>query len=120
MSQLSDVTLVTDVYSTTQVRINSTIRAVPKLPIGKKQLLTISHEVAKSGAVSSAFILDDSDVVGTLEPAKVANNRFLLKIQYNPLIGRTNADAVMAEQRSKMIEILSDDAMFAKFLNLEH
>jgi len=114
------VTLGTEEFAKTIERPTSSERAVAGLDVGKYQHLTISHETSKTGIRSSAIILDDLDLVTGEGNPVPDNNRLLLKLQFNPFSGRTDATAVIVAQRARLVAILADDALWTKFINSEH
>jgi len=120
MAVQDTVTLGTEDFAKTVERPTSSERAVAGLTVGNNVKLTISHETSKTGIRSSAIILDDTDLVTGAGDPVPANNRLLLKLQFNPLSGRTDATAVIVAQRARLVAILADDALWAKFINSEH
>jgi len=115
-----DVTLGVETFSLIEMKPTSSKRAIAGTSTGQSTVLTISHEVAKNGTKSSVMIFDDSDIVSPDTVPTVANNRLMLKLSLNPLLGRADADATIAEQRTRLRAILDDDASWTKFLNSEH
>lgn len=113
-----DLVLGTATYSLTAQRVNSSIRGDASQPLSEPNLLTISHENAKNGRRSSVIILDDTKIVGgtTIVPSTV---RTLLKLQFNPLEGRTDIETALAAQIAEVVEFLSNPALVAKILNQE-
>lgn len=116
-----NITLNTKVFALTSQKPTSSIRAVAGLPVGSGNVLTVSHETGKTGVVSSVFIIDDSVTVPiTGQVAKIDNYRIMLKLQYNPTLGRVDGAAALANIRTQLKEILASDAMWTQFLNGEH
>jgi hypothetical protein len=118
-----DITIGTNVYSLTSQRTNSSLRSDPSTGLDNPNLMTISHEVAKNGKVSSVVILDSEVVVPctdtcTITPAS-DTIRLQLKVQYNPLIGRTDTATEIERLRVLLVTFASNATSFAKFLNKE-
>lgn len=115
----SDLTLGTRVYALRAQRTNSSVRAVPGEPVNEPNLLTISHDVANSGRISSAIMLDDTKVI-TLGTSSVADTvRCMLKIQYNPLSGRAGIEADINKMLTEIVDFLATPANITKLLNRE-
>lgn len=124
MSMSSDITLGTDLFSTIVVKPRSTIRSNPAQLASEPETLTISHEVASNGRISSVFIIDD----GTMVPCNdacattptMSNVRGMIKLQYNPNEGNTDIDISVAAVIEYLKALLADDALMTKFRNQEH
>lgn len=116
----SDITLGTTLYSLRTQRVNSSVRADPTQNLKEPKTLTISHDVAGSGRVSSAVILDDIAVVqiGASSPQSDAV-RVMLKLQYNPLSGRADIEATVAAQLAELVAFMGTPANITKLLNRE-
>lgn len=115
----SDITIGTETYALRTQRVNSSVRAEISQPVSEPRLLTISHETSKSGRVSSVVMIDDSKVVqiGSSAPT-VDTMRALLKIQYNPLSGRTGVEAEIKAMIAALAAFATD-ANISKLLNQE-
>lgn len=115
----SDITIGTEVYALRSQRTNSSVRAETSQSVSEPRLLTISHENAKSGRVSSVIMIDDSKVVqiGASAPS-LDTMRAMIKIQYNPLSGRTGIEAEIKAMIAALAAF-STDANISKLLNQE-
>lgn len=91
----SDLVVGTRTYSLRAQRTASSVRGDATRAVSAPRLLTISHETANNGKVSSVMMIDDTAVV--TNGTTVANDtiRAMIKIQYNPLVGRTDTTAVI-------------------------
>jgi len=114
-----DITLNTQLYSTTTTSGARTVRSIAGLALERDVLLTTSHEVSKAGRVSSVHILDTNTVLTPGEVSITDNVKMLFKLQYNPKSGNAAIATEIASQRIAMQELLADDSLFSKFLNLE-
>lgn len=75
----------------------------PTFKVSRK--LTVSHTTAKSGVVNSVVYIDDKR---TTDPLKNPSNvRMQIKVQYNPLEGRTDTLATLNSLKADL------DAFFA-------
>lgn len=81
--------------------------------------LTISHEVAKSGRVSTAVMLDDTKSIVLANSIVADNTRVLIKLSYNPLGGRASLDTVVRAALADLVGFLSDTANIDKLLTQE-
>lgn len=127
------ITLQTKVFDLKSQRVNSSVRGDASEPVSEPNTLTISHENAKNGKVSSAIILDDVKLVTaaintnlTIGPSAALSSvsmpsaiRTMLKFQYNPLDGRDDIEAAVAVQAAQIVEFLGIPANIAKILNQE-
>lgn len=124
MSISTDVTLGLAVYSATVTRPTSTIRNDSSQPIDEPIALTISHETAKNGKVSSVVYIDISEKVPCTSTCQVtpglSNVRGQFKLSYNPLDGATDLAAHTALAIEQIKLFLGDAALVAKFMNKEH
>lgn len=114
-----DITLNTKVYSLTSTRPNGSLRRVATRPVSEPLSLTISHETAKSGRVSTVAYIDDVAVVQIGSSAPVADNiRVMVKIQYNPLSGRTGVEDSISAAVADLVALMSAENI-DKLLNRE-
>lgn len=90
-----DIVVGTTTYSLRAQRMASSVRGDSTQPVSEPRLLTISHETAKNGKVSSIMMIDDTAVVSSGAVASSDTIRVLLKLQYNPLSGRTDIEATV-------------------------
>jgi len=120
MSFSPDITLDTQVYSLQAQRTNSSIRSDASQPLSEPNLLTISHENAKNGRRSSVVILDDTVVISPdgLNPTP-DTIRLMLKLQFNPLGGRTDNEAVINALITQLSAFMADSTFVTKLLNQE-
>lgn len=116
----TDITLGTHTYSLRTQRVNSSIRADPTQPINEPNTLTISHDVAGSGRVSSAVIFDDTKTVqiGASSPSP-DTIRAMVKIQYNPLSGRAGIESAINALIVDLVAFIQAPANVTKLLNRE-
>jgi hypothetical protein len=117
----TDITLATNTYSLKTQNPNNSIRSDASQPVSEPNTLTISHEYAKSGKQSSVVIFDDKKLVslpGATVP--VADQvRTMFKIQFNPLAGRTDIEAVITQQVAELTAFLADSGNIDKLMNGE-
>lgn len=116
---LNELTLGTDTFAKQSVRPLSAIYADNNQQLNNPRTLTISHEVGKSGQVSSAIILDDAlsiPVGNTLVNDRI---RVLCKVQYNPLGGRAELATAIKAAVAQLTDFVSDEANLSKILNKE-
>lgn len=115
-----DITIGTNVYSLVQQRTNSSLRSDPSTGILNPLLLTISHEQAKNGKVSSVVILDSEVTVDSTTALPVSDNiRLQFKVQYNPNSGRTDTAVELERLRALLVTFIDNPANIAKLLNKE-
>lgn len=116
----NDITLGTTVFALRSLRSTSSVRSDNNQAVDHPRLLTISHEVAKSGRVSSAIMIDDTVPV-TVGTSQVGSDttRVLLKLQYNPLSGRTTTSADLKLALAELAAFISVEANIDKILNRE-
>lgn len=117
----SDITLNTHVYSLTSQRTTSSTRRDSAQPVSEPNELSIAHETAKNGRVSTAVILDDTKIVsvpGATVPVK-DTVRVLFKVQYNPFGGRTTNATDIALAIADLVSFLNTPANITKLLNQE-
>lgn len=115
----SDITIGTNTFSKVVVRPMSSSYADNNQTLTNPRILQISHEVAKSGRVSTAVILDDTANVAVGTSLVASNVRVLTKISYNPLEGRADLDAAIKAAIVELNTFLSAEANVAKLLNKE-
>lgn len=116
---INDITIGTDVFSKTVVRPTSSTYSDNNQTLSNPRTLQISHEIAKSGRVSTAVIIDDTATV-TLGSSLVADNvRALIKISYNPLGGRAELTAAVKAAIAQINAFMSVEANVTKLLNRE-
>jgi hypothetical protein len=121
MSYSNDITLGTVVYSLRSQRTNSTVRSDATQATTEPSLLTISHEIAKNGRVSSAVIFDDTKVVTSSETTPVVStDKAVFKFQFNPLDGRTDHSTVFNALCDQLVAFLSVQDNRDKLINQEH
>lgn len=116
-----DITLEGQTYALQSQRTNSSVRSDASQPVSEPNTLTISHEKAKNGRVSSAVILDDTKIVSTAGATiPVADTvKVLLKIQYNPVGGRIDNDTVVENLVAQIVAFASNASNIDKLLNQE-
>lgn len=116
---LNELTLGTDTFAKQSVRPLSATYADNNQQLNNPRTLTISHEVGKSGQVSSAVILDDALSIPVGNSLVNDRIRVLHKIQYNPFGGRTELGAAIKAAVFQLADFVSDDANLSKILNKE-
>lgn len=115
----SDITLNTKAFSLAAQRTQSSLRRVSTRPVSAPLELNIAHETAKSGRVSTAVYIDDVAVVQVGSSAAVKDTvRVLVKLQYNPMSGRTTTNADIKSAVADIVSFLST-ANIDKLLNQE-
>lgn len=115
-----DITIGTNIYSLTQQRTSGSLRSDPSKGILNPLLMTISHEEAKNGKISSVVILDSEVTVDSTTALPVSDNiRVLFKIQYNPTSGRTGTAAELERLRALLVTFINTPANINKLLNKE-
>lgn len=114
------ITLNEQAFDLQTQRTNGSVRSVAARAL-EPLTLTISHEVAKNGRVSSVVYFDDSRNVpvgaGCTIP-KQETIRLQLKLMHNPTAGRSDSAATIEALRLSLIEFATS-ANFAKLLNRE-
>lgn len=98
----------------------SSVRSVAARALEPKTV-NIAHEVANSGRVNTAVILDDSKLVapsGTCPTSKLSSIKTTFRMSYNPSEGRIDVRAALLQQRDELIALLTD-ANIDKLLNKE-
>jgi hypothetical protein len=115
-----DITLDTRTYSLKSQRTASSVRSDASAPVSEPNLLTISHETAKNGRVSSVIILEDQAVITSVSTTPLVDSiKCQFKLQYNPLVGRTDVETVILDLIAKLSAGINDSAFIDKFLNQE-
>lgn len=119
-----DITLGSATFSLVRQRENSSLRRDPAAALETPQSLTISHETAKNGRVSSVIYFDHDEVIDCDStcgiPGASANIRTQFKISYNPSDGIVDIDTILAKQLAEMeLWLVAADNM-TKFRNKEH
>lgn len=124
MSMSSDITLSVDTYSVITQRANSTVRSNPTATTVNPEYLTVSHEIAKSGKVSSAVMLDDLTSVPCNDTCQltpgISTVRAMFKLQYNPNEGDPDIEGAITDVITKLNAFLADSTLITKFRNREH
>lgn len=118
---LPDITINTNVYSLQSQRTLSSVRSDSARSVSEPKLLTISHEIIKSGRIATAVMVDDTKIVslpGAVVPTSDTVRAFV-KIQYNPLMGRLTLEADIAAAIADVVAFLSDPTYVDKLLNRE-
>lgn len=108
-----------DTFAKQSVRPLSATYSDNNQTLSNPRTLTISHEIGKSGQVSSAVILDDSAAVPVGNTLVNDRIRVLHKIQYNPMVGRADLAAHIREASHQLCEFVSDDTNLNRILNRE-
>lgn len=108
-----------DTFAKQSVRPLSATYSDNNQTLNHPRTLTISHEVGKSGQVSSAVILDDTMSVPVGNTLVTDRIRVLYKIQYNPMMGRAELAAHIREASTQLVGFVSDDTNLNRILNKE-
>lgn len=115
-----DITIGTNTYSLIQQRTSGSLRSDPANGILNPLLMTISHEEAKNGKVSSVVIFDSGVTVDSTTALPVSDNiRLQFKMQYNPASGRTDTAAELERLRKLLVTFINTPANISKLLNKE-
>lgn len=115
----NELHLGSDVFAKQSVRPLSATYADNNQQLDNPRTLIISHDVGKSGQVSSAIIFDDvlSIPIGnTLVNDRI---RVLFKIQFNPFGGRPGLAAAIKASVADLVNFVNDDENLSKILNKE-
>jgi len=124
MAFASDIIIGTATFSASTIKSNSTVRGNPASDLDNPDNLTISHETASSGRVSSVVILDEGYVIPCNDTCGTApaldKTRVLFKIQYDPATGPADLKIALTAQIAAMVAFVSDAANVIKLLNKEH
>lgn len=116
----NDLTLDTTIFSLVSEKPTSSIRRVATQPLDNPVGVTISHEVAKNGKVSSVIYIDDEKTITTSDNVVSSMARVQLKITYNPDEGRSDLTTVIEKGVAVMQSFLSGTGNVTKLLNQEH
>lgn len=108
-----------DTFAKQSVRPLSAIYSDNNQTLSNPRTLTISHEVGKSGQVSSAVILDDMATIPVGNTLVTDRVRVLYKIQYNPMVGRAELAAAIRGASTQLVSFVSDDTNLNRILNKE-
>lgn len=121
MAFSDDIVLGTKTYSLTIQRPTNSVRSDSTLAVDTPHLVTLSHETAKNGKVSSVAIVDFTAATTCTDTCGSAYDdvRAMFKLQYNPTIGVVNLDTVIDNSIADLIAFLSDSANLAKLKNKE-
>lgn len=114
-----DILIGTDTFSRTITRPTSSVYSDNNQPLTNPRTLQISHETAKSARVSTAVILDDTQTVTIGNTTSPDNVRVLLKVNYNPLGGRSNLTGVVKEAIAELLAFAQVESNITKLLNKE-
>lgn len=108
-----------DTFAKQSVRPLSATYSDNNQTLNNPRTLTISHEVGKSGQVSSAVILDDMATIPVGNNLVTDRIRVLYKVQYNPMMGRAELAAAIKAASAQLVEFVSVEANFNRILNKE-
>lgn len=108
----------TTLYSTNTIRGTSTIRSDASAALESPKDFTISHDVAKSGRVNSAVILQDNEINTDGINSDV---RITVKYSYNPKV-KSPADLQLRIEKlnDQLLGFALNKANLDKLLNREH
>lgn len=115
----ANIVTLTSTYNLTTTRPTSSIRSDSAKPLDNPRVMTVSHDIAKSGRVSSVVYIDDTLTTVVAGVASSSNVRVQLKLSYNPLEGRTDIASDIAVIYAELKEFLTP-ANLTKILNKEH
>lgn len=110
----------TDEYRLQVRNPTSSIRSMAGLPLGKNQVLKVSHETANDGAVSSVFIRENTVVDTSDTSLPVTSVKAHFKVQYDPTVSHVDLAAELTLLASDIAELLADPAVLTAFFNKEH
>lgn len=117
----SDITIDTQTYSTIVTRPTSTVRQDPTAEINSPRTMTISHETAKSGVVSSVVYFDNAYVTDCNDACVIAPTlgkiRSQFKLSYNPLDKQVSLATIQADVEELMLFLTPEN--LTKLINLE-
>lgn len=108
-----------EIFAKQSVRPLSATYSDNNQTLNNPRTLTISHEVGKSGQVSSAVILDDTATVPVGNTLVTDRIRVLYKIQYNPMMGRADLAAAIKAASNHLVSFVSDETNQNRILNKE-
>lgn len=119
----SDITLGDVTYALQTQRPTSSVRADSGRELEKPVTLSIAHETGKNGRVSSVVIFDSSEVISCDDTCAINpttdNIRVHLKIQYNPLSGRTGIDIELKRLLAELQVFMVSTDLMDRFENKE-
>lgn len=115
----STLTLNTQTFEKKVQRPMSSVYVDTDQTLDNPRSLTISHEVAKSGRVSTAVMVDDTKSIVLSNSVVADNTRVLVKLSYNPLGGRASLDTVVRTAMADVVAFLSVPANVDKLLTQE-
>lgn len=116
---VNDITIGSNTFAKQSVRPLSASYADNNQPLDNPRLLTISHEVAKSGQVSSIVMIDDTKVIPVGTTFVNSKARVFMKIQYNPLQGRSDLVAAINAAITELTTFVGVAGNITKLLNKE-
>lgn len=124
MAMSPDITIDAVTYSSSIVKPNSTVRADATQPVTDPDYMTVSHETAQNGRVSSVIIFEDIKAIPCNDTCQIvpgqSSIKAMLKIQYNPKDGREDFNAALVNLLAAINTASGDAALMDKFLNKEH
>lgn len=122
----SDITVNTKEFALVQLRPQSSLRRDAASPVNAANDLTISHETAKSGLVSSVILRDHNSTVScdtSCDALPISGRiRAQFKISYNPSLYTKDGTDITAELDdviSDLIAFVSDTNNIIRILNQE-
>lgn len=108
-----------EAYTLTKQYSNKSIRSVAEQPLTAPNLLTVSHEVTKSGRVSTALIFEDIETLTTATGIIADSVKVFVKLQYSPFAGRADVKLAIKAQILELVALLNNTAIVDKVLNQE-
>lgn len=110
-------------YSLTQQRTTSSLRSDATRDVTTPRYVTIAHEKAKDGTISSVIYIDSEEVIACNDTCATTPTidklRVQLKIVRNPLSGRATIEEDVEELLEQVINLITEGSNRAKFLNQE-
>lgn len=116
----NNITLDTSVYALVQETSTKSIRKDASKPLDNPVSLSIAHEKANNGKISSVIIFDDDKVVVGTDNVLSSLARCQFKITYNPNEGRDDLSTAINKGIAVLQAFLTDTGNVTKFLNQEH
>lgn len=117
------ITIGTNTYDLTTQRANSSLRSDASTGLDNPNLMTVSHDTASNGKVSSVIIFDSEEVIPCNDTCVTSpqsdNIRVMMKIQYNPTSGRAAIATEIDRLRVLLDTFTSDATNWGKFINKE-
>lgn len=112
----------TKTYQTTQSYPTSTIRSEGSSGVNVNDLMTVSHEKIKSSGKVSSVLIFDHTIVPTATDVCTSESsiRALLKVQFDPLDGRTTTEADITTLLEQIAAFIAVPDNVSRFLNQEH